>query len=224
MQVAIYLRVSSPKKKDIGKGKDNPYLQNPEVQVGPLQKFASFREWDVFKIYTDRMTGSKNEARPGYKELWNDARKGNFKAVIVWRFDRFARTTIELLRSLEEFRALGIDFVSSTENIDTTTPMGKATFTIIAAIAELERATTIERINLGMERAREVGTKSGKPIGGQRNIFRRDRAIDMYEAGQSIRQIAQELGQSPATIGRVCKGVSRTGSLSAPPPGRIQAA
>lgn len=210
MDVGIYLRVSTPKKKDLGLGKDNPYLQNPEVQLAPLKKFVDFKGWNLSKLYTDRMTGSKNEARPGYSELWKDARKGEFKTLIVWRFDRFARTSIELLRSLEEFRSLGIDFVSSTENIDTTTPMGKAMFTMVAAFAELERSTTIERINAGIARAKEHGTKSGVAMGGQLKVFRRDVAIERYKAGASIRQIARELGEAPATIGRVVRGVSRT--------------
>lgn len=209
MKVAIYLRVSTPKKKDIGLGKENPYLQNPEVQLAPLNKFVAFREWDIFKIYTDRMTGSKNETRPGYKQLWDDARRGEFKAVVVWRFDRFARTTIELLRALEEFRVLGIEFVSSTENIDTTTPLGKATFTIVAAIAEMERATTIERINLGLARAKELGTKSGKPVGKPKKIFRRDLALEMLQAGKSIRAIARELGQPASTVQGALRGVRK---------------
>jgi len=67
-----------------------------------------------------------------------DARRGHFDVVTVWRFDRFARSVKQLVLALEEFRTLGIDFVSHQEALDTSTPMGKAMFTIIAAMAELD--------------------------------------------------------------------------------------
>lgn len=209
MDIAIYLRVSTPKKKDIGKGKDNPYLQNPDVQLAPLKKFAEFREWGIFRVYIDRMSGTKNEERPAYKELWKDARTGSFKAVLVWRFDRFARTTLELIKSLDEFKSLGIGFISSMEQIDTTTPMGKAMFTMIAAFAEFERSITIERVVSGMVRAKELGTKSGNAIGRPKKIFRRDLAIEMRLAGKSVREIARELEICPAIVHRELVGVSK---------------
>jgi DNA invertase Pin-like site-specific DNA recombinase len=68
-----------------------------------------------------------------------DARRGVFDVVVVWRFDRFARSVKQLVLALEEFRSLGIDFISHQETLDTSTPMGRAMFTIIGAMAELER-------------------------------------------------------------------------------------
>jgi DNA invertase Pin-like site-specific DNA recombinase len=88
-----------------------------------------------------------------------------FDVVVVWRFDRFARSLKQLALALEEFRSLGIDFVSHEEALDTSTPMGKAIFTIIAAMAELERAIIRERVMAGLDHAQRNGTKSGKPIG-----------------------------------------------------------
>lgn len=224
MRVAVYVRVSTPKKFEAGKGKDNPFLQNPEMQLAPLMKLAEFRGWEVVQVYQDRMTGSKgDEARPGYKQLWSDARKGHFKTLIVWRFDRFARTTLELLKALDEFRALGVDFVSSQEQIDTTTPMGKAMFTMVAAFAELERATMIERINAGIANARENGTKSGKSIGAQKRIFRRDLAQEMRANGMSIRNIAKELKVPASTIAQAVAGVPKPCPQALPFPASNQA-
>jgi DNA invertase Pin-like site-specific DNA recombinase len=85
------------------------------------------------------MSGAK-ESRPGLQALTADARRGMFGAVVVWRFDRFARSVKQLVIAIEEFRTLGIEFISHQEALDTSTPMGKAMFTIIAAMAELERS------------------------------------------------------------------------------------
>jgi DNA invertase Pin-like site-specific DNA recombinase len=89
-----------------------------------------------------------------------DARRGAFDVVLVWRFDRFARSIEQLVLALAEFRTLGIDFVSAQEALDTSTPMGKAMFTIVGAIAELEHNVILERIMAGLEHARSRGTKS----------------------------------------------------------------
>jgi len=102
------------------------------------------RGWNLYGSYSDRASGAK-ERRAGLDMLMADARRGLFDVVIVWRFDRFARSVKQLVLGLEEFRALGIDFVSHQEALDTSTPMGKAMFTIIAAMAELERSIIRER-------------------------------------------------------------------------------
>src|SRR6202030_2497499 len=102
------------------------------------------------------------ENRPGLKALMADARRGAFQVVLVWRFDRFARSVEQLVSALAEFRSLKIDFVSHQESLDTSTAMGKAMFTIIAAMAELERSVIRERVSAGLDYARQNGTKSGK--------------------------------------------------------------
>jgi DNA invertase Pin-like site-specific DNA recombinase len=84
-----------------------------------------------------------------------DAHKRRFDVVCVWRFDRFARSVSHLLRALETFKALGIDFVSFSEQMDTSTPAGKMVFTILGAVAELERSLIVERVRAGMRNARE---------------------------------------------------------------------
>jgi DNA invertase Pin-like site-specific DNA recombinase len=110
-----------------------------------------------------------------------------------------------LVLALEEFRSLGIDFISHQEALDTSTPMGKAMFTIIAAMAELERSVIRERVVAGLEYARLRGTKSGKPIGRPRAIFRRDEAQELRAQGVSWRQIARKLGVGATTVRRACQ-------------------
>ena len=132
-----------------------------------------------------------------------DSRRGAFDVVVVWRFDRFARSIEQLVLALAEFRTLGIDFVSSQEALDTSTPMGKAMFTIIGAMAELERNVIRERVVAGLEHARNHGTKSGAAIGRPRAVFDRARVIELRDAGRSWRQIASTLSVGVATVCRV---------------------
>ncbi len=131
-------------------------------------------------------------------ELMNSAKKRRFDVVLVWRFDRFARSTKHLILALEEFKNLGIDFVSYQENIDTSSPLGSAIFTIISAVAQLERDIIAERVKAGLRRAKENGKKLGRPL----------KKVDEYEIwrlrseGRSLRQIAEELNVSRNTVAR----------------------
>jgi putative DNA-invertase from lambdoid prophage Rac len=110
-----------------------------------------------------------------------------------------------LVLALEEFRSLGIDFVSHQEALDTSTPMGKAMFTVIAAMAELERGVIRERVLAGLEHARQRGTRSGRPVGRPAAVFRRDQAPYLRAQGYSWREIAHRLGTSVASVRRACR-------------------
>ena len=205
MKAALYLRVSTAAK--VRNGADSAFEQNPEVQEMPLRQLAAQRGWTVAKVFRDRASGAK-EHRPGLKALMDSARRGDFGVVLVWRFDRFARSVKQLVLALEEFRALGVHFVSHQEALDTSTPMGKAMFTIIAAMAELERSVIRERVIAGLEYARERGTKSGRAIGRPRRIFDRDEIVRLRERGLSIRAIAREMGLGSGTISRILEAAS----------------
>jgi DNA invertase Pin-like site-specific DNA recombinase len=196
---AIYLRVSTTAK--TRNGPDSVFEQNPEVQELPLRQLAEQRGWTVSRVYSDRMSGAK-ENRPGLKALMADARRGAFQVVLVWRFDRFARSVEQLVSALAEFRSLKIDFVSHQESLDTSTAMGKAMFTIIAAMAELERSVIRERVSAGLDYAKKNGTKSGRAIGRPKAVFNRGAIADLRRAGLSLRQIARKLGVSEKTIRR----------------------
>lgn len=126
----------------------------------------------------------------------DDARKRQFDAIVVWRFDRFARSTKHLLLALEEFRSLGIQFVSYQENIDTSSPLGQALFTIVSAVAQLERDLIRERVSAGIRNARENGKKLGRPM----RVVDRGRILQMRAEGQSLKQIAEKLGVGYGTV------------------------
>ncbi len=128
----------------------------------------------------------------------NDAKKRRFDVVLVWRFDRFARSTKHLILALEEFKNLGVDFVSYQENIDTSSPLGSAIFTIISAVAQLERDIIAERVKAGLRRAKENGKKLGRPPVriDEEEVFR------LRERGLSLREIARRLNLSKSTVAR----------------------
>jgi DNA invertase Pin-like site-specific DNA recombinase len=124
-RAALYVRVSTNIRAPWNQA---VFEQNPEVQELPLRQLVEQRSWSVVRVYSDRMSGASDH-RPGLRALMQDARRGAFDVVVVWRFDRFARSIEQLVLALAEFGTLGIDFVSSQEALDTSTPMGKAMFT-----------------------------------------------------------------------------------------------
>src|SRR5438093_7222228 len=135
--------------------------QTPETQLLPLRQYVQARGAPEVVEYIDRESSGKD--RPQLNALMEDARKRLFDGVVIVRFDRFARSTKEMLLALEEFKALGISFVSLNEAIDTGTPLGKFFFTIVAAFAELERNVIRERVRDGIKRARQQGKRLGRP-------------------------------------------------------------
>ena len=154
MRVSLYARVST----DRGQ-------QDPMLQIRELREYCQRRGWEIVSEYVDRMTGTKDR-RPELDRLMADAHKRRFDVVIVWKFDRFARSVSHLIRALENFQALGIQFVSLSESIDTSTPAGKMVFTVLGAVAELERSLIVERVRAGLRNARAKGKRLGRPSKG----------------------------------------------------------
>jgi DNA invertase Pin-like site-specific DNA recombinase len=138
------------------------------------------------------------EKRPELDRLLADAHRRKFDAVVVWKFDRFARSVSHLLRALETFQSLGIEFVSLTEGVDTSTPMGKMVFTVLGAVAELERSLIVERVKAGLRNARAKGKKLGRPPKGiDRKSISALRAV-----GTTWRDVAEKMEISVRTARR----------------------
>jgi len=194
MKVALYARVSTS-----DKGQDS------EVQMVPLRDYAQARGWAIYQEYIDNGISGAKERRPALDHLMADARRRLFDAVLVWRFDRFARSTRHLINALHEFRHLGVAFVSYQENLDTSSPLGEAMFTIIGAMAQLERDIIRERVKAGVARARARGRQLGRP----RKVFHRDQVERLRAEGLSFRQIGERLGISPALALRLCRNDDR---------------
>jgi DNA invertase Pin-like site-specific DNA recombinase len=183
MRIGIYARVST---------KD----QSCDLQLRDLRAYCAARGFDLIREYVDVGQSGAKDSRPELDKLMGDARKRQFDAVVVWRFDRFARSTRHLLMALEEFRSLGIQFISFQENVDTTTPMGRAMFVIVSVVAELERNLTRERVAAGIRNARANGKTLGRP----KSTVVRERILELKAQGQSLRQIAANLGVGYGTV------------------------
>jgi len=151
-RAAIYARVST-----------NKNGQDPTMQTRELEEYCQRRGWEVAGCYVDNGISGSKESRPELDRLMADAHRRRFDAVAVWKFDRFARSVSHLLRALETFKALGIDFVSLSEQVDTSTPTGKMVFTVLGAVAELERSLIAERVRAGIRNARAKGKRLGRP-------------------------------------------------------------
>jgi DNA invertase Pin-like site-specific DNA recombinase len=209
VKAAAYARVSTVRRVKGGESDERVYDQNPAIQEHAIREMVQARGWELSKVYTDRASGAK-ERRPALDELMTDARAGKFSVVVVWRYDRFARSVMHLISALNEFRLLGIDFVSLREGIDTRTPTGRAMFGMIATFAELERELIIERVNAGIAHSKVHGTKSGLAAGGQRRVWDRGKAEKLRQRGMSWRAIARELSLPVSTIRGHFGGVRRT--------------
>ena len=182
-RVTIYARVST---------RD----QNCELQLADLEAMATARGFEVAGRYIDQGISGAQERRPALDKLMADASRGKFQTVAVWKFDRFARSLKHLIVSLEEFRALGVDFISYREAVDTSTPAGKMLFSVIGAMAEFERELIRERVAAGLARARAKGVRLGRP----RAEFDLARARELRHQGLSLRGIAKQLGVNKDTL------------------------
>jgi DNA invertase Pin-like site-specific DNA recombinase len=183
MRIGIYARVST---------KD----QSCELQVRDLRAYCAARGFDLVGEYFDVGQSGAKDSRPELNKLMDDARKRQFDAIVVWRFDRFARSTKHLLSALEEFRSLGIQFISYQENIDTSSALGQALFTIVSAVAQLERDLIRERVSAGIRNARANGKQLGRP----KSSVNRELILGLKAQGQSLRQIAATLGIGYGTV------------------------
>ena len=137
--------------------------QDPAMQIRELREHCKLRGWRLADEYVDKGISGAKDSRPELNRLMNDAHRRRFDVVAVWKFDRFARSVSHLLRALETFRALGIEFLSLCENVDTSTPTGKMVFTVLASVSELERSLIGERVRAGLRNAKSKGTRLGRP-------------------------------------------------------------
>lgn len=185
MRAAIYARVSTAE-------------QDADMQTAELREFVKQRRWELALDIVDTGESGAKNSRPGLDRLLAACRRRQVDAVVVWRWDRFARSLSFLVKSLEEFRALGIEFVSLHEGTDTSTPNGRLVFAIFGAIAEFERELIRERVKAGIEAAKRRGKRFGRP----------PRVVDAEEIRRLHKQrvpwtrIANELGVSRRTAKR----------------------
>jgi DNA invertase Pin-like site-specific DNA recombinase len=171
------------------------------MQLRELREYCERRGWSVAGEYVDVGISGNKERRPELDRLMANAHRRHFDAVIVWKFDRFARSVSHLLRALETFQALGIHFVSLSESLDTSTPAGKMVFTVLGAVAELERSLIVERVKAGLRNAKSKGKRLGRP----KTILDETRIANLRAQGFGWKRIAHELGVGVGTVIRHAK-------------------
>jgi len=218
MLCAIYARVSTDD-------------QSCDLQLTILREYCAQRKWTITEEYVDEGVSGAKASRPAFDRMKRDARKKKFGVLLVWKYDRFARSLQLLIEGLAELRSLGIDFVSSTQQLDTTTAAGRAFFNMLGTFAEFEREMIAERTGAGRKRyiadweAGKVGatvhSRSGKNLPAHRpvKIFDRQVARELRAAGQSLRAISRRLNVSVMTVQRALQG-----SLGSVPKGASAAA
>lgn len=180
--------------------------QSVDLQLDGLRRLAQQRGWAVVGEYIDHGVSGTKDKRPELDRLMADARTGKLDVVLVWRFDRFARSVRHLVLALDEFRSMAVDFVSMSDGIDTSTPAGRFSFTIIAAVAELERELIRERTRAGLQAAKRRGAKLGRP----KVEIDLGQAARLRHEGRSIRQVAAVLDVHPTTLHRALGAVAET--------------
>jgi DNA invertase Pin-like site-specific DNA recombinase len=201
MRCAVYARVSTANNG-----------QDPTLQTREIREYIERRGWELAGEYVDVGISGTKEKRPELDRFMTHAHRRQFDAVIVWKFDRFARSVSHLLRALETFQALGIHFVSLSESLDTSTPAGKMVFTVLGAVAELERSLIVERVKAGLRNAKAKGKRLGRP----QVIVDRSRIANLRARGCSWRTIARQTGCSARTARRIGAEIRETASDDRP--------
>jgi len=192
-RVAIYIRVSTDG-------------QTTENQHRELEDVAARSGWTVVGVYEDAgVSGAKGrDKRPAFDKLCRDAARRKFDVVMAWSVDRLGRSLQDLVGFLNDLRDLGVDLFLHRQGMDTTTAAGRMLFQMCGVFAEFERAMIQERVNSGLARARDNGTKSGKAIGRPRIDAAKEAAIRAASAeGKGKLKIARELGVGVSVVQRV---------------------
>src|SRR6267378_4732891 len=189
MRVAIYGRVSTAE-------------QSALMQIEELRAYCGRRQWDIVEEFIDAGVSGSKESRPALNRLLADAKRRKFGAVLVYRYDRFARSLRQLVNALGEFDALGIHFVSLHEGVDTSTPNGRLVFGIFASIAEFERELIRGRVRSGLAAARARGKRIGRP----NSDVDTARIAQLRASNVSWREIERQVGVSARTARRSLAG------------------
>ena len=195
-RVLTYSRVSTSNKD-----------QNPDVQVHELRRYCAARGWEVAHEIVDHGFSGGTDNRPGFKKIMSLVRERQVDIVVVVKMDRLFRSLKHLVSTLEEWQALGVQFVATKDSIDYTTPSGRLFAQILGSLAEFEKSLLIERTRMGLDHARAIGKTLGRPR------TRDDDAIHaLRRQGLSYTGIEEKLGVSRGAIYRALRGVSKTSS------------
>ena len=191
-RAAIYARVSTNG-------------QNPDMQLAELRTYCQNRGWEIAGEFVDTGVSGSKEKRPALDRLKAVCRRRSVDAVVVYRYDRFARSLRQLVNALEEFRSLGVDFVSLHEGVDTSTPNGRLVFGIFGSIAEFERELIRDRVRSGLAAAKARGKQLGRP----RAVIDINEITRLRASGTSWADIGKALGVGEGTVRRAASASAK---------------
>lgn len=195
-RAALYLRVSTGE-------------QITENQRRELEAVAQQRGWQIVAVYEDKgVSGAKGrDKRPQFDTMLKDAMRGQFDVLAVWAVDRLGRSLQDLVATLGDLQAAGVDLFLHRQAIDTTTPSGKAMYQMLGVFAEFERSMIQERVKAGLERAKAKGVRLGRPpLPGRR----REEIMRLHHEGRSQRGIARDVGVALGTVQNVLREAGRS--------------
>jgi len=175
------------------------------MQIVEMREYCTRRGWEIVGEFVDVGISGSRERRPESDRMLAACRRRQIDAVVVYRYDRFARSLRQLVNALCEFDSLGVQFISLHEGVDTSTPNGRLVFGIFASIAEFERELIRERVRSGIAVARAQGKRIGRP----RRPVDAGRVRELRALGWSWAQIARELGAGLGTVHRAGHDVIR---------------
>lgn len=188
IRAGIYARVSTTE-------------QDPAYQIEALKKYCENREWIVLAEYTDFASGSLTDRRER-KNIITLAKQRLIDAVVVWKLDRWGRSTQDVINTIQELQSVGVTFVSITEAIDISTPLGKMFLAVIAALGEFERDLIQERIAAGVKRYRSLNSNWGRPPISKE---KKDQVRELYALQWNKKKIARTVGLSHTSVHRIIK-------------------
>jgi DNA invertase Pin-like site-specific DNA recombinase len=193
-RVAVYVRVST---------RDQRLLQ----QFREVRRMVERRGWTIVKVYRERASAKQGAHRPEWERLRKDASRRRFGAVAVWSVDRMGRSVLDVLKAAEGFERRGVELMIVKQNVDTTTPLGKAFLTIVAAFAQMERELISERTREGMAAARAAG----RHIGRVAILVPREHIASVLSGKRSASEVARETGIGVGTIRARVRAAKREG-------------
>jgi putative DNA-invertase from lambdoid prophage Rac len=188
MNVALYARVSTAD-------------QDCAIQLAELRQYCASRCWTAAEFVDHGWSGRRAD-RPALLRLMKESYR--YSAVLVWKLDRFGRSLKDLVENVQTLESHGIRFIAVSQGLDTdkSSPTSRLLLHLLAAIAEFEAETIRERVKAGVQHAKRVGTRSGKPIGRPKRVFRHDEAVERFRAGEPVIKIARDLGIGEGTLRR----------------------
>jgi DNA invertase Pin-like site-specific DNA recombinase len=190
-RVALYARVSTDG-------------QSVENQLSELEAVAVKEGWDIIEKFIDKgISGSKGrDGRPAFDALHKGIVRREFDIVAAWSVDRLGRSLQDLVGFLSELHSKHTNLYLHKQGIDTTTPAGKLLFQMLGVFAEFERSMIVERVKMGLRRAKARGKRLGRPRVGTEI---ETKVMELRRSGTGMRKIARALGIGNCTVQRIVK-------------------